>query len=208
MAVKALKGIGESNMIGTKKVLISAVLGLAGLIAIPAYAQYNHGWGWQGANGNYGRSSQNQAYQQGYRDGQWDTQHGPQRRSRNWSHDYDAQAYRDGYNAGYRGAYNGNNRDWDRDRDHDRDGRWGWNNNHGGYGGHAGNYSQQGFIDGQNDGTRDRQTGHSFRPTEQPGYKHADRGYTGGVSKDEYKQIYRQAYMQGYQRGYYQNGRR
>jgi hypothetical protein len=196
-------------MKNTKGMLVTVVLGLAGLMAIPAAAQ-NGSWngnnrngGWQDRDhGNYNNGSQNKAYQQGYKDGVWDTQHGPQQRSRNWSNDSDARAYRDGYNAGYRGngAYNGG-------YNNNRGGRWGsWSNNNGryntGYGG-SGNYAQQGFIDGQNDGSRDRQTGHSFRPTEQPGWKHADRGYNGGVSKDQYKQMYRDAYMQGYQRGYY-----
>jgi hypothetical protein len=59
-----------------------------------------------------------------------------------------------------------------------------------------------------NDGTRDAQTGHSFRPTEQAGYRHADRGREqSGLSSDQYKQVYRDAYMQGYQRGYYGNRR-
>lgn len=192
---------------------MTAVLGLAGLMAIPASAQYypsnNRGnWGWQDRdhdhdgrynNGNYQNSA---AYQQGYKDGVWDTQHGPQQRSRNWKNDYDAQAYRQGYNAGYRGtgAYNNNGRYNGR---YDNRGSYGYGNSgYSGYGNRA--YSQQGLIDGQNDGSRDRQTGHSFRPTEQPGWKHADRGYPGGnISKEQYKQIYRDAYMQGYQRGYY-----
>ncbi len=202
-------------MFHTRKVLMAAVLGLAGLVAIPASAQsggwYNRGnWGWQDGdhdrddhdrgNSNYNRDSQNKAYQQGYKDGVWDTQHGPQQRSRNWSNSYDAQAYRDGYNAGYRGngGYSNNRGSW---------GRGGYGYDNGGYGNRGGyGNSQQGYNDGLNDGSRDRQTGHSFRPTQQSDYKHADRGYGGGISKDEYKQMYRNAYMQGYQRGYY--GRR
>jgi 23S rRNA pseudouridine2605 synthase len=225
-------------MFETKKVLMAAALGLAGLMAIPASAQYNpNNQGWHRDhdrdhdgdhdrdhdrnrnngyynNGNYnnGNYANNAAYQQGYKDGIWDTQHGPQQRSRSWKNDYDAQAYRAGYNAGYRGnsAYNNgayNNR------------RGTWNNNRGSYGygnggyygnGAYGNYSQQAQIDGMNDGTRDRETGHSFRPTEQPGWKHPDRGYNSsmGISKQQYEQMYRDTYMQAYRQGYYGNGRR
>ena len=241
MAVEGAEGQwGEHKMFGTRRFLMAAAFGLAGLMAIPAAAQYNGGWygnnrdrgnwGWQDRDhdrdhdrdrdhnrnngyynngyGNYTGSAQN-AYNQGYKDGIWDTQHGPQNRSRNWKNDADARAYRDGYNAGYRGngAYN--------------NGRYGSNNNgrygypsrgsygygNGGYygGGARGNYAQQGFIDGQNDGSKDRQTGHSYRPTENPGWRHPDRGYTSGmgISKQQYEQMYRDAYMQGYQRGYY-----
>ena len=219
MAVEGAEGQwGEHNMFGTRRLLMAAAFGLAGLMAIPAAAQYNGGWygnnnnrnwGWQDHdrdhgyynNGNYSGSAQN-AYNQGYKDGQWDTQHGPQNRSRNWKNDAEARAYRDGYNAGYRGtgSYNGTY----------NNGRYGYPSR-GAYGygngayGRGGNYAQQGFIDGQNDGSKDRQTGHSFRPTENPGWRHPDRGYTSGmgISKQQYEQAYRDAYMQGYQRGYY-----
>jgi len=196
-------------MFGTKKVLMAAVFGLAGLMAIPAAAQYNGGWygnnrggwGWQGNNGYYS-GSQKSAYDQGYKDGVWDTQHGPQQRSRNWRNDADARAYRDGYNAGYRG--NGNYRGNNGRYGYPSRGSYGYGNG-GYYGGGRGNYAQQGFIDGQNDGSKDRQTGHSFRPTENPGWRHPDRGYTSGmgISKQQYEQMYRDAYMRGYQRGYY-----
>lgn len=223
----------------TKKLLIGATLGLAGLMAIPASAQYspwgnnnggwqndrdhdrdrhrsNGNWGWQNDNRGYGNGrtyshdSENQAYQQGYRDGLSDRQNGPQRRTLGWKHDYDANAYRDGYNDGLNGSRgNNSNGRWGHGN-----GRWGRNNgswdNRGGYGngniGYGnGSYARQGYIDGVNDGSHDRQTGHSFRPTEWAGYKHADRGYNGqsGMSKDQYKQAYRDSYMQGYQRGYY-----
>ncbi len=211
-------------MFGTKRLVLTAALGLAGLMAIPAYAQdrdhdrddrdrngtYN--------NGQYSRDSQNQAYQQGMKDAQWDRQHGPQTRNRAWRNDYDAQAYRQGYNVGIgngNGAYRG---DRDHDRDHDRDGRWsnnggypnggypngGYNNGRGGNNNYA---SQMGYTDGVNDGAKDRQTGHSYRPTQIYGYKDANHGQSqSGMDKEQYKQLYRQAYLQGYQRGY-NNGR-
>jgi hypothetical protein len=200
-------------MFQAKKLMIAATLALAGLMAIPAAAQY--GYGRDNRGGYYGDESQNQAYQQGYKDGLWDNQHGQQNRNRYWKNSDDARAYRDGYNAAYRGGgYSGRNGDWDRDN-HRRSGAWNngsWGYGNGSYGnGGYGNsgYARQGYIDGMNDGSSDRQSGHSFRPTEWAGYKHADRGYSSasGMSKDQYKQAYRDSYMQGYQRGYY-GGRR
>lgn len=120
--------------------------------------------------------------------------------------------------------------DRDRDRDHDRDGdrdrdrhrRWrdrdddryrGNRNDYpdgrGGYYGRGGygNARQYGYQDGLNDGRSDRQTGHSFRPTQDSNYKHADRGYSSGLGdKNQYKQTYRQGYEQGYQQGYNSGG--
>ncbi len=62
---------------------------------------------------------------------------------------------------------------------------------------------QIGYQDGLNDGSNDRATGHSFRPTEDSNYRHADRGWNSGtVDRDSYSNAYRQAYMQGYQRGF------
>src|SRR5436853_195627 len=60
-----------------------------------------------------------------------------------------------------------------------------------------------GNQDGLNDGSNDRATGHSYRPTEDSNYRHANRGWNSGtIDRDSYSQSYRQAYMQGYQRGY------
>ncbi|MGH9569196.1 MAG: hypothetical protein ACRD4F_06135, partial [Candidatus Angelobacter sp.] len=54
-----------------------------------------------------------------------------------------------------------------------------------------------------NDGQNDRRTGHSFRPTHDSNFKHADRGYDGRFgNKDAYRQAYRNAYSQAYQSGY------
>jgi hypothetical protein len=62
---------------------------------------------------------------------------------------------------------------------------------------------QYGYQDGVNDGRNDRATGHSFRPSQDSNYKHADRGYNSSMGdKNEYKQEYRQSYEQGYQQGY------
>ena len=62
---------------------------------------------------------------------------------------------------------------------------------------------QIGFQDGLNDGAHDRQTGHSYRPTQDSNYQHANRGWNSSmIDRDSYSSAYRQAYMQGYQRGY------
>jgi len=67
--------------------------------------------------------------------------------------------------------------------------------------------TENGRQDGMNDGMHDRQTGHSFRPTQDSNYKHADRGYTSSFGdKNEFKQVYRQAYEQAYRQGYYAQG--
>ncbi len=76
-------------------------------------------------------------------------------------------------------------RDWDRDRGYYR------------------TASQFGYQDGFSDGRNDRLTGHSFRPTHDGNYHHADRGYYGGYGdRNYYKQLYRRAYEDGYERGY------
>ena len=77
------------------------------------------------------------------------------------------------------------------------------------YGGH-GEFRQAediGYRDGMNDGRRDRDGGHSFRPTHDDNYKNADRGYNGSMgSKQAYKDAYRRGYERGYQEGF--GGRR
>ncbi len=63
--------------------------------------------------------------------------------------------------------------------------------------------SRTGYQDGINDGQNDRRTGHSFRPTHDDNYKHADRGYNVAFAdKGTYQQAYRSGYEQGYQAGY------
>jgi len=129
-----------------------------------------------------------QAYREGYRRGQWDAQHG--RRAdwddNSWREGDDRRAYRDGYMRGYReiagnGYYGG-----------------GGNNNYG-----LESARRFGYQDGVNDGRHDRYTGHSFRPTHDDNYRHADRGYSWNFgNRDYYKRVYREAYEQGYQQGY------
>ena len=60
-----------------------------------------------------------------------------------------------------------------------------------------------GYTDGLAAGRKDREEGHSFRPTDSDMYKNAERGWTADFGdKDHYKQLYRQSYAQGYQAGY------
>lgn len=95
--------------------------------------------------------------------------------------------------------YGWRDRDGDRDRDYGRD-RFEYA---------ARTARQFGFQDGLNNGSRDRYTGHSYRPTHDRDYKHADRGYDDSFGrKDEYKELYRQAYLSGYQQGYNHSGDR
>ena len=93
--------------------------------------------------------------------------------------------------------------DRDRDRDRDRGGYYGGDGNYGNRG--YANARQFGYQDGLNDGRNDRFSGHSYRPTHDSNYKHADRGYNGG-DRNYYKSMYRQAYEQGYQQGYNSGG--
>jgi hypothetical protein len=61
-----------------------------------------------------------------------------------------------------------------------------------------------GFHDGRDDGERDRLTGHSYRPTHDRNFKHADRGYDPAYgSRQAYRDEYRAAYAEGYERGFY-----
>ena len=160
-------------------------------------------WGWGQRD-----DDDRQAYKEGFRRGQDDARHN--RRfdpdDSRWRERDDRQAYRSGYQRGFQqvGSYrNDRDRDWDRDGDRDRDDdRGGW----GGYGGSAygmNSARRYGYQDGLNDGARDRQTGHSNRPTQAGNYKHADRGYSSSFgNKNYYKQAYREAYENGYQLGY------
>jgi hypothetical protein len=160
-------------------------------------------WGW-GQRDNDDR----QAFRDGLNQGQSDARHNRRFNPNNnrWRERDDREAYRSGYERGFQQQSGGYRNDRDRDGDWDRDrgniGRGGY----GGYGGggYGSNAARQyGFQDGINDGSRDRRTGHSNRPTQDSNYKHADRGYNSSFGdKNYYKQSYRQAYESGYQQGY------
>jgi hypothetical protein len=140
-------------------------------------------------------------YRDGYNQGRADASSG---RGRHPGSDH--REYRDGYEAGYSSVRNSG-----RYQNGGGYGPGGYGPNNGGaYGGDINRMAQQnGLRDGANDGQRDRQTGHSFRPTSMDNYKNAP-GYTGthGSDRDQYKNIYRQAYQQGYQEGYNGGGGR
>jgi len=159
-------------------------------------------------DGDNGRGN-SAAYQDGFRQGQWDAQHNNRSRSKNrrWSNDADRRAYEAGYNRGYQSAIGSRGNGGYGNGAYGRGGYGNGQYGNGGYGNSGVNSAGQiGYQDGVNDGANDRQTGHSFRPTEGDNYKNADRGYTSSVgSKDQYKQLYRQGYQQGYQIGYYRN---
>jgi hypothetical protein len=141
----------------------------------------------QGYNNDYDR----QAFNDGYRQGQWDAQHGRRFNQDNgWRDRGDRQAYRSGYERGFNevGVYRGARSVYGGD--------------------YALNSARDiGYQDGLNDGTQDRRTGHSFRPTYGGNFKHADRGYipTYG-NKNYYKDTYREAYQNGYSQGYNNGG--
>jgi hypothetical protein len=129
-----------------------------------------------------------QAFREGYRQGQWDARHGwrADAEANRWREADDRRAYRDGYFRGYRELEASFTPDGDRYRE-----------------GYADSPRRFGYQDGYNDGVNDRRTGHSFRPTHDDSYHHADRGYYPGFgSKNYYKQIYREGYEQGYRQGY------
>ncbi len=65
------------------------------------------------------------------------------------------------------------------------------------------NYAARwGFHAGEVDGQRDRETGHSFRPTHDDGYKHVPSSHGIPVPRGDFKSIYREAYFHGYDAGY------
>jgi len=65
------------------------------------------------------------------------------------------------------------------------------------------NYAARwGFHAGEVNGQRDRDTGHSYRPSHDDAYKHVPSSSGIPVPRDEFKQTYRDAYIRGYDAGY------
>lgn len=160
-------------------------------------------WGWQHRD-----DDDRQAFRDGYNQGKWDARRGNRadwNRTCSYRENDDRIAYRNGYTRGYRevrsaGYYGDGDHDGDDGYNRGGRGRWGGGT---GYAYGMSSAQQFGSQDGYNDGLRDRQTGHSFRPTHDSNYKHADRGYDPRFgNKNQYKAYYRQAYQQGYQQGY------
>lgn len=162
----------------------------------------------------YGNGADRAAYDQGYRDGRqaYANQTGVYPNQNGYPQQYPNTGVNGQYPGQYPPGNNGHGRGWGWGG-HDRNnGGYGSTGQYGGYGGqNAAQLAQQyGYQDGVNEGANDRQTGHSFRPTQDRGYQQATNGYRGqlGVSKDQYRQWYRQGYQQGYQQGYNGNGYR
>src|ERR1700677_284084 len=65
----------------------------------------------------------------------------------------------------------------------------------------AGYASHWGYQDGFNDGSHDRATGHSFRPTHDGAYKHAPEYGHPEIKRAEPKKTYREAYVRAYRKG-------
>lgn len=75
------------------------------------------------------------------------------------------------------------------------------NGGYGGYGAQNAGY-QRGYQDGINEGMRDRQSGHTYRPTKSDKYDDTP-GYNSSYGdKNQWKQEYRQGFVNGYQQGY------
>ncbi len=155
----------------------------------------------------YHNNTDRAAYDQGYRDG---------RQAYVNQQNGNVYGYPNGGNPdGNVYGNNGRHRGWGRGRGNQNRGVYGGNGYpNGGYG--NGNYGynngmqvaeQNGYNDGLREGSEDRRTGHSFRPTEDDGYRRATNGYRDEFgSKDQYKQWYRQSYERGYRQGYNNNG--
>jgi hypothetical protein len=131
-----------------------------------------------------------QAFREGYRQGQWDARHG--RRfdadDSRWREGDDRRAFREGYARGYREVRGGYGEGYYREP---------------GPAFSVDSIRRIGLEDGVNDGAFDRRTGHSFRPTHDDNFHHADRGYSPGFgNRDYYKQLYREGYENGYRQGY------
>jgi len=181
-----------------KAVWVSALAGTIILFGTP-----NVAFAYPGQDQNQNSYNPNDSlYQQGLSNGQED---GANNRSHQYrlhpDNDADRHAYESGYDQGYQNnSRSGTNRGQDRDANGNYNGQ---NGRYGQYGPYGNVATQNGFQDGANDGLKDRQSGHSFRPTEHESWEHGDRGYNSGFgSKNQYKGSYRQAYIQGYQQGY------
>jgi hypothetical protein len=152
-----------------------------------------------GQNGGYYGNGNGQVYSQNGRvyapNGTW--QNGRRHRG-NGDCDSD-DAYCNGYpNPNYRGNNNNNGSYYPNGTYNG-----GYYGNGNGYNNGAQVAQQYGYNDGLREGSDDRSTGHSYRPTSDTGYRLATNGYQAQFgSRDQYKQAYRQAYQQGYQQGY------
>jgi hypothetical protein len=173
-------------------------IGVSGLV----YAQEG---GWRhdrddddrGNSGYAYRRGYDGAYQDGLRQGQYDRSRNLRYNDRYSGPREDRNAWRSGYQAGFNGSgygYNGR---------YPQNGPYSRNYPDGGRSAYGNQAYDQGFQDGRLDGRHDSLTGHSYRPTQDGNYKHADRGYNSAFGdKNGYKQQYRSGYLNGYEQGY------
>jgi hypothetical protein len=137
----------------------------------------------------YDHHDTDKAYKDGYKHGQDDAKEHKSAypHSKKWKHDDQRRAYEQGYQEGYQSvsaAYAPSPVPQSEDI--------------------AGTSPRDiGYQDGVLDGRNDRDSGHSFRPTDTDNYKHADRGYNDAFgNKDAWKAVYRQGYADGYREGF------
>ena len=139
----------------------------------------------------YDHHDQDKAYKDGYKHGQDDAKDHKSAypRSTRWKHDDERKAYEQGYREGYdsvAAAYAPDS------LPQAGDVVTGANSAH-----------DIGYQDGLLDARNDRDSGHSFRPTDTDNYRHADRGYQDSYgSKEVWKSAYRQGYADGYREGF------
>lgn len=141
------------------------------------------------------------AYQAGLREGRFDArQNRPSDPSDTWRRGRERRDFIAGYNRGYQLGLSDRNRGWDRDRD-DRDYRdYGYRSTN--FGSFLASARHTGYLDGLNDGNRDRRLG-LFRLTLGVNFRNADRGFDSRyLSRNQYQQQYRVGYEQGYRNGF------
>jgi len=171
------------------RIMKAAVAGAFTLMLCGAGFAQSGAWPWYDDDHYSAQYHERQRfYDEGVRDGREDREHHRDFRIRDrYGED---RADRDAYIAGYRAGFASAGYAWrsdERDYYHDLRAR----------------AREFGYQDGLRDGEHDRYTGHSYRPTHDDNYKHADRGYDPSYGdKHQYRDEYRVAYSEGYQRGY------
>lgn len=204
--------------------LLTAIVPASACAATFRNASWTYADGYDRDDDRYNQTNR-VAYQDGLRQGRFDAQHRLSSRpyESRWRGNDDRRAYSAGYIRAYRDVqdYRDHDRDRDWDRDHDRDRDHDADRDRGGNGYGRGNgygqgstyyrdmAKQTGYQDGMKDGTHDKQSGHSFRPTQMDNYKSADRGFRDDMGDmDSYKLAYREGYSSGYKYGWDTNTRR
>jgi hypothetical protein len=206
---KALRTIlngGEEIKMNIRRLMIVAAAGLAVALCVPAVAEDHNDHDrarYEHRDRDHDRDHRNWERQH-QRDRDHDRWRDDHSRDERWRQDHrwrdDHYGYRDGdHGRAYNPYYGNGNYPYYGNGNYRPSGYYGRN-------GSAGNI---GYQDGVNDGAKDRQTGHSFRPTQDDNYKHASRGYNSSMgNRQQYANAYRQTYERGYQQGYNGGGSR